>query len=404
MEPRDRFLGPIATESGTDPDGPATVDFGDLVRKLILFDELVIESHNLKEPGPIAQKFGFHGAKALFESGRIRLVSDMVMIVDVGQAPVPHRSGFLPLGSYSISPARVTPPREYLSRQLHRVDDVAGLSSRQAQKLRHLIGTRLVNNPEDGLNSTREQIALDFQANPPMLKMSIAKAAKRNLKLELSPSDFALHLEPLGNGEWRAETDLGDQLTDLTARQIHDAVGQGLSAACTLNARLALMRDFVAISAFQVNDLPIFDEKLSFVVREINPDLQCERLARVCEVVGLPDVSSDPTVQDVEMAKLLEITSGPEVRDFRQWLRTTDTITNEDMADLVHPVREVVAKAARSPVTKAVRLATTTGVGIVIPPVGVGLSVLDTFLVDKMIPRPGPTAFLSRLSRSIFSV
>lgn len=69
---------------------------------------------------------------------------------------------------------------------------------------------------------------------------------------------------PLGNGEWRTETDLG-QVTDLPARQIHDAVGQGFSAACTLNVRLALMRDLTALSAFHVNDLPILDEKLAFV-------------------------------------------------------------------------------------------------------------------------------------------
>jgi hypothetical protein len=73
------------------------------------------------------------------------------------------------------------------------------------------------------------------------------------------------------------------------------------------------------------------------------------------------------------------------------------------MEDLVHPVRDALAQAIRTPAAKAVRLATTAGVGVLFPPAGVGLSVLDTFLVDKVMPRPGPTAFLSRLSRSIFN-
>ena len=402
VEPRDRFLGPIASEPGKDVEDPAVVDFGDLVRKLILFDEIVVESHNLKEPAPIAQKFGYHGAKALLESGRLRLVKDMALVADVGQAPVPHRKASLPLGSYSINAVRGTPPRDFLSRQLHKIDAVPGLSSKQAQKLRQIVGTGLVTNPEDALRSAQDQISRDFEANPPALKTAIALALKRQFKLDINPSDFELRLEPLGHRDWRTETNLGE-LTDLTTKQVHDVVNQGLSAASTLNVRLALMRGFTALSGFQVNDLALFEEKLEFVAQQIDPDLQGKRFDRVYEIVGLPDVDNDPAVQDVDIPRLLEITQGSEVRKFRQWLRTSDSITDEEMAELVHPLRDAVGKAVRGPLAKGVRLATTTGVGVVLPPVGVALSVLDTFLVDKVMPQPGPTAFLNRLSRSIFS-
>ena len=138
------------------------------------------------------------------------------------------------------------------------------------------------------------------------------------------------------------------------------------------------------------------------MTRQIDPGLQDKRFDRVCEIVGLPDVSSDPRIQDVDVEKLLEITQGSEVHEFRRWLRTSSAMTNEEVADLVRPVRDAVGKAVRGPLAKAVRLATTTGVGVVVPPAGVALSVLDTFLVDKVMPHPGPTAFLSRLARSVF--
>jgi len=400
MEPRDRFLGPIARETAGDPEGPAVVDFGDLVRKLVLFDQIIVESHNLKEPAPIAQKFGYDGAKALFDSGRIRLVNDMVLIADIGQAPRPNRP-VLPLGSYSINAVRLTPPREFLSRQLHRIDAVPGLTSKQAKKLRQLTGTRIVSNPEEAVRLSQDQIPRDFEASPPILKMSTAFALRREFKIDLDPSQFELRLERLSERDWRTETDLG-AMTKLTAKQIHDVVGQGLSATSGLNVRLALMRDFTALSGFQVNELPLFEAKLDFIVRELDPDLQGKRFDRVREIVGLPDVSNDPALQDVDMPKLIEITSGPEVREFRQWLRTSDSLTDEELADLVHPVRDALGKAIHGPAAKAVRLATTTGVSVVLPPAGIGLSVLDTFLVDKLMPRPGPTAFLSHLSRSVF--
>ncbi|HEX3679023.1 MAG TPA: hypothetical protein VHU90_04815 [Galbitalea sp.] len=402
LEPRDRFLGGVAGEPGPGPEDPAVVDFGDVIRKLILFDEIVVESHNLKEFGPLAQKFGYDGLKAMLESRRLRFVKDMALVADMGQAPMPHRRTCLPAGSYAIHAVWARPPREVLSRQLHKVDAVPGLTSKQAQKLRQLAGACLLPAHEDVLQSAQEQISRDFEANPSGLKVAIALALKREFELELSPSLLELRMEPLGHREWRADTNLPD-LTSLTAQQLHDVVGHGLAGAAGLNVRLALMRGFSALTGFQVNDLPLFEEKMEFVTRQIDPDLQHKRFDRVSEIVGLPDVSGDPSVHDVDVEKLLEITQGSEVHDFRRWLRTSSAMTDEEMASLVHPVRDAVGKAVRGPLAKAVRLATTTGVGLVVPPAGVALSALDTFLVDKVMPHPGPTAFLTRLARSVFN-
>lgn len=402
-EPRNRMLGPVASETGSDPQGPVTVAFGDLVRRLVLFDEVIIESHNLKEPAALTQKFGYSGTKALFESGRIRFAKDMVWIADFGQMPVrPGGNGkVLPLGSYSIGASRVTPPRDFHSRQLHKIDDVPGVNTKQAKKLRQLAGSRIVTNPQDAEQHARDLMLRDFRTNPPILKLAIASALKRQFQTELDPSQIELQLEQLREADWSAETNLG-QLTKLDPKQIHDAAYGGLAAAATLNVRLVLMEGFDALSTFQVDDLPLYEEKLSFIVREIDPGLQAQRLNRVGTIAGLPDASNDPTVDDVDMAKLIEITSGPQVEEFRRWLRTSDSLSDEEIEDLLRPVREALAKAVRSPAGKAVRLATTTGVGLLLPPVGIGLSAVDTFLVDKVMPTPGPIAFLSRLSHSVF--
>jgi hypothetical protein len=161
LEPRDRFLGGIAGEPGPEPEDPAVVDFGDLVRKLILFDEIVVESHNLKEFAPLAQKFGYHGVKALLESRRLRFVRDLPLVADMGQAPFPHRRTFLPFGSYSIHAVWARPPREFLSRQLHKVDAVPSLTSKQAQKVRQLAGACLLPARDEVLQSAQEQISRD---------------------------------------------------------------------------------------------------------------------------------------------------------------------------------------------------------------------------------------------------
>ena len=402
-EPRSRILGPIGGESGADPEGPMTVAFGDLVRKLVLFDEIIIESHNLKEPAALTRKFGYSGVMALFESGRVRLVKDNVWITDLGQMPVrPGGNGkVLPLGSYAIGPSRVTPPRDFHSRQLHKIDEISGITAKQSKKLRQLVGSRVSTNPQGSEQQARDLMLKDFESDRPILKLAIASTLKRQFQVELEPAEIELELDRLRSADWSARTNLAD-LTELDPRQIHDAVYGGLAAASTLNVRLVLMEGSDALSSFQINDLPLYEEKLSFLVREIDPDRQEQRLDRVGRIAGLPEASADPSVDDVDLAKLIDITSGPEVKAFRGWLRTTDSFSDEEVEELLRPVRDAIAKAVRSPVGKAVRLATTTGVGVLIPPVGIGLSAVDTFLVDRVIPEPGPVAFLSRLSHSVF--
>src|SRR4051794_25762390 len=115
-----------------------------------------------------------------------------------------------------------------------------GLSSKQAQKLRQLAGSCVVGNPREAERLAQEQILRDLQATVPLLRLSIASALRRRYEIEVDAADCELRLEQLREGDWRAETNL-ETITGLTAKQVHDVVYQGLSAACILNVRLALM-------------------------------------------------------------------------------------------------------------------------------------------------------------------
>jgi hypothetical protein len=149
------------------------------------------------------------------------------------------------------------------------------------------------------------------------------------------------------------------------------------------------------------DELPLLDQRLRRVTELLDPETHEARFTRVCEIVGIPEPEPDPAVHDVDLPRLLEITSGSEAREFRQWLRGVDEFTDEELAEAFHPMRDAIRKAVRTPVAKGLRFATTTGVGVFVPPAGIALSALDTFVVEKLLPGPGPTAFLSRLYPSV---
>lgn len=127
METRDRVLGPIAEVTARDESGsPAdvAVDFGALLRRLVVSEQLVMQSIGLKELPLLVEKFGYDGVKALLESGRVRLLCQSMFTANIGQYADRTNGPVLPPGSYSFSALRTSPTKEMLSEQLHQIDSV----------------------------------------------------------------------------------------------------------------------------------------------------------------------------------------------------------------------------------------------------------------------------------------
>jgi hypothetical protein len=403
VDPRDRILGPIATESPDDRE-VVIVDFGDLVRKLILSDEVILESIRLKEIPWLVQKFGYDGVTALLRSGRVRIHCDALTFGEVGDTTILQqraKKGPLPLGSYAFSLVQTADRKEYMHGNLQCINEAPGLKARQAQKLRRLVAEKSITPPVDKGKRAREQFERDLETNAAVVKRSVAVAARREYGRQIAPHEFELGIERIDEQDWRSETNLGERAR-LTPERVDKVVQRGLLAVGGLNLRTEYMERYSAMTGFQAGELSIMEDKLGFLARQLDPDIHVERFERVIELTELPDVDPSPDVRDVDLPRLLEIVSTDEVQQFRRWLRGIDSLNDKEIRDEIHRIRDLVARAARGGTGKTVRVLTTTGVGIVAPPVGAALGALDMFLTEKILPEPGPTAFLSHLYRSIF--
>lgn len=404
LEPRDRVIGQIASSTGGPPDEVVTVDFGDLVRKLILSEQVIVESHGLKEIPLLIQKFGYSGVKELLESGRLRLTYETLTIGQIGQLADWEpwkKTGILPLGSYAFAAVRSHDHRQMVHEALQQLNDIPALSSRQTKNLRKLVGHRVLESAADGGVLALNQLQSDLTGKAPIFTQSVALATKRHYDLDVDPTKLELRIEQIGNNAWRTDTNMS-QITGLGPEDAHNAVGHGLLGVGGVDLRLELMRRHTAVTGFRMGELPVFEEKVAFLTRPNDPDVQMESLERAITLAGFPDVSSDPSTTDVNLERLLEIIDGDEVRQFRQWLRGIDSATDHEISSQVHPVRDAVSEAIRSGPGKAVRFVATTGLGAVAPPAGIAAGLLDTFLTEKVIGEPGPTAFLSQRFPTIF--
>jgi hypothetical protein len=173
-----------------------------------------------------------------------------------------------------------------------------------------------------------------------------------------------------------------------------------------LNQRIAEMKAFDALSDFRPGDLPLFEAKLDFVISGIDPDKQLQRARRVLKLADLPDLGGVGTERKLDVERLLEVRESPECRGFREWLRSIDEASDDEVVERVKSLNSRVATALKSPIGKAVRLLVGTGLGLV-PGVGTLLSTaasaIDLYLVDGLLRESGIVTFVGSSYPPLFS-
>lgn len=162
------------------------------------------------------------------------------------------------------------------------------------------------------------------------------------------------------------------------------------------------MQAHSAITGFQDKDAPLLFGKLAGIIAPLNPKIAEHQFERIIERAGVPDFKPS---QRVDVEALLKVRDSAECREFREWLCTVQNASDAEIKDMVASVKSKAAILASSTGGKLVRLAATTGVGLipVIGPItGVVAGAIDSFLVDRVLPRSGVVAFLTETYPSLF--
>jgi len=144
-----------------------------------------------------------------------------------------------------------------------------------------------------------------MERNPALLGTAIAIGAREHFDLDIDPRSLAVRVHALDETDFRVETNLG-QLVDLDEETAHKVIERGVLGVAGLQVRLDDMEQYQAVTGFQDGQLPLMEEKLGFLARQLDPDVQEERFERVVELLDLPDVDPDPEASDVDMSRLVK--------------------------------------------------------------------------------------------------
>jgi hypothetical protein len=403
MEFRDHLLAPLGPMD--EATRIARVDFGALVRRLLLFERYTIESIRLTEIPALVKVFGFDGLKLLLTSDALRIRCDALTIGEAGRTTTLQSrasKGALPLGSYSFVAVATANRREYIHDCMKNVESAPGLKDKQVKKLKQLLARVLVEPKANGYTAVH-QLQADLETNVPVVKQAVALSLSKHIGRPIMLDDFAFHVHRLDETDFQTEHDITRRLS-MSDEAAHEAVSQGLLGVGGLALRIEAMQAYNGVSGIQDDELPIFGAKLAFLAKDLDPAAQEGRFNRVLSLSGLPN-PDEAEAGTINVERLLEVRDSDACKELRRWLRSTDAESDDDIKEQFSAVREALKRAVHGTAGRAVRFAVTTAVGLT---PGVGLiagpsaAALDSFLLEKVVPQPGPYSFLSRTYPSVF--
>lgn len=351
--------------------------------------------------------FSYDGLTSLLQSDALQIHCDAVTVGQVGQLSVLNwrrQKGLLPLGSYSFSIVRVADWHSYIEQCLSILDTIGTLTSSQRAKLRDVVKSSLVICPKDFGEVSLKQLRTDMATNAPIVSTLTARTLRDKLDAAIAPDDFHIKICQIDDKGFRVESDIIDHFS-LSELDTHRLIERALLGVGGLNQRIEEMRTYSAISGVLPDEVPIFSDKLHFLVENLSPGVQEERFQRMLNIKGIPELDriNDHTKLDAE--KLLRIRDSVECREFRTWLSTIDSASDREIKERVSSLQAQLSALTHTKPGKIVRFLTTSGVGfipIVGPVLGTAIGILDHFLLEKLIPYSGPATFINEMYPSIF--
>lgn len=376
------------------------LDLGSVIRRLLLFDKVILDSIRLMEVPALVDAFGSGGLTRLLRSKALAIRCDALTFGQVGQLASFRRSkGLLPLGSYDVAIVGIADREKYLEECYANVDRCRTLANRARRDLERAIGAALIAIVPGAGKASLAALPEDL-GNLGLLRALAARAVRELEALSIDEDVLDLRVRFMSETDFRVESNLSE-LTGLSLQRTHKVLERAVLAVCGLNLRIEDMKNHGAMSGVLGEEALLFGRKLQFLAAAIAPQVLEEQFARVVEINNLPDIA--PGTQ-VSVDALLGVRASDECQLFRRWLAEGMNLSDSEIREAVRGLRARAASALQTGVGKSIRFLTTVGLGAV-PGIGAllgGMAAgLDRFVAETLLAEPGPAAFVNRLYPSI---
>lgn len=362
------------------------VDVSSILRSLILFDSVILESAALKEFPRLLEAFGVEGVEALLRSDRLKVKCQLETI---GQSEQALKNTY---EFRRIFPANREQFLDLRLQGLNRATE--GRLDRRGTLVEALLES-LVKWPE--VSKAVPRFVQQLRTNDPMIGTMLHYTLKKQQGL-LNLCSLTVRLEEVGDARFQAVSNLAS--FGLDANIEHQVIERALLGLAGIEQRIEDMEVHEALSGFLDAECPLFTAKLGFLLKKMLPQPMAESFERVVEIAEMPEFI--PSLDRIDANRLLEVLDTKECKEFRHWLQTISSATDLEISDRVRSLRARLGGLANSSLGRVVRFLVPKGLTLLNPAVGLGAAAANSFLVDRLLPSSGIWTFANKLYPSIF--
>ncbi|MGO8719556.1 MAG: hypothetical protein ACLQMO_10095 [Acidobacteriaceae bacterium] len=396
MEVRQSVLGEIAIRSGQHL---TSVDLGALIRQLVLFDRVIVKSFRLRELRLLVRTFGKKGIQELLSSGALKFCCEFTgLVADFKLNGVRT----LPADHFTFGIADAAHRDDDLRKELRALQSVPDLKNNERDAIEEALWNSLIRPPNTFGTDILGQLDSDLRTNSPSLQAAILNQMhEQNIGSGDAGDHPLVSVEETQERVFHIKTNILQDF-GLSPEETHLLLQRSVTAVANLNQRLAEMEAYASLTGFLESEAPLLFGKIAGIIAPQNPKIAEDQFQRVIGIADIPDFKPG---QRVDVEKLMEIRESAECRDFRGWLSTAKNISDAAIHDMAAGMKNKVATLAGGTGGRVLRFAATTLVGL-IPGAGLVLgpaaSAIDSFLVERVLPRSGILAFLTDMYPSLF--
>lgn len=392
MDHREAIFGECLDDNGE-------FDLGGLAERLLLFERVTLRSNRLTEIPILVRAFGVMGLTTLLNQGALRFDSNAYGVGNFNPGGKPRAF------AYDIRALIGRDQNGKVERfRKSALDAIPDLRKMDRVRLEKAMDRRRVEIPEDFGVTPMNALARDLAANSPMFHAGALLAASEIVGMKIRPGDLTLKVHVEEGTRCTVENNL--MKIGLDEERAHKVIEGAILAVAGTETKLAQMKSHESVCLFREEEVPVVQDKIRFALEQWHPQAQVDRLGRVLEVRGLPDFGAAVAGNTLDFARLIEARESPECLQFRQWLRSRDSVSDEEIRAEIESVRTTLGTFIKGDSGKLLRWIATCAAGLVASGLGgfvagAAASAVDAFLLERVLPYSGPIAFLNKSVRSI---
>lgn len=403
----ERFMAPFAKQ------GPGNkvigIDAEGLIQRLLLFDHCIVPTIWLEDIQLLLRIVEPEALCELMDEGAISFYIDSSTAAETGQA----RSSLNLTGNvtrlndneFSFSTIRSANEAQSVKAAISNLARTEGVSKASAFSVAERVEASMLE--PKGLQILAESFKAfrgDLRTEDPTLIRNLI--ARRLQLLGAKPTRLEVKVEEFVQEDFRITSNLTTffGLSSLKAREISLRALLDLSS---IHIRLAHMREFSCLLGMNEDEQNPWEMKVDALVRTFAHESQRDRqFFRVAKIAGLGErqLLAGGTL---DLRRLIKLRHSEDIARFKDWLKRSDGKSDEEIRDQVSSIRGKIGNAVQSTTGKSVRLMISTLIGAIpIPqiafPSGLMFGALDSFLLERILPRDAIVSVLGREYPGIF--